>query len=89
MDFLIIKIVNTAYKLISLLILIRVIMSWIRINPWQNELAGFVYKATDYILDPIRQLLDRFGLLGIIDISPVIALVLLNLIRNMIVGILI
>lgn len=75
-------------SLIEILILIRIIMSFINFNT-NNSLGRFVYELTEPILAPARALLAKLGLnTGMIDFSPIVAMLILRLImsiaRNMI-----
>lgn len=66
-----------AYVLL-IAIFVRVIMSWIAIDP-QNPLYAIIHEITEPILAPIRQFLPRMGM---IDLSPLIASVLLMFIAQ-------
>ncbi len=86
---LVITIVNVVFQLASLAILARVILSWlpmagVRIDPY-HPVIRILYQITDPILDPIR----RFSTFGMIDFSPIVALILLEVIRRVLVGVLI
>lgn len=61
-----------AYTLIAC-ILIRVLMSWTRMDP-TNPIAAVITEITEPILAPIRSILPRMGM---IDLSPMIAMFLL------------
>jgi YggT family protein len=61
-----------AYTLIACIV-IRVSMSWTRIDP-TNPIAGVITEITEPILAPIRSILPRMGM---IDLSPLIASFLL------------
>lgn len=64
------------------MILARVILSWIRprgYNQLYAQISSVVYGLTEPILAPIRSLLPSMGML---DISPLIALVLLRIARG-------
>lgn len=63
---------------LSVLILLRVILSWTNPNAG-GGFTAFVYQATEPILAPIRRILPPMGGL---DWSPFIALVLLSLIEG-------
>ncbi len=70
--------------LAELLILIRVIISWLPIG--HNRFAEILYMMTEPVLAPIRRLLD--GAMGsrriMFDFSPIIAFLLIGLIKNLI-----
>jgi len=54
------------------LILIRALISWVNPDP-NNPIVQFLYKATEPILQPIRRMLPSMG----IDISPIIAFLII------------
>lgn len=85
MSFLI-SVLSAFFEILNLMIIGRVIISWVRPNPsdrrWRKVIK-FVYDVTEPILGPIRKLLPRGGILGI-DISPLIAIFALNIIHNFI-----
>ena len=65
------------------LILVRAFLSWVNPDPY-NPVVQFLYKVTEPILYPIRKilLLDfRFG----IDISPIIAFLLIMFLKSFLV----
>jgi YggT family protein len=59
-------------------IFIRIIFSWIGMDP-QNPVAVFLHEITEPILAPIRQFMPRMGML---DLSPMVAIILLSLIAR-------
>lgn len=73
----------TTLQLFQLLILVRVVLSWVvspySRSPWMEMLR----RATDPILNPIRSVLPD---LGPIDISPIVAIMLLGLLQKLIVA---
>lgn len=84
-----VTVVNVIFQLASLAILARVILSWlpmagVRIDPY-HPLIRFLFQITDPILDPIR----RFATFGMIDFSPIVALILLEVIRRVLLSALI
>ncbi len=65
------------------LILIRALISWVNPDPY-NPIVQFLYKTTEPILYPIRKMLPqslRFG----IDISPIVAFLLIVFLRSFLV----
>ncbi len=59
-------------------IFIRIIFSWIGMDP-QNPVAVFLHEITEPILAPIRQFMPRMGML---DLSPMVAIFLLYIIAR-------
>lgn len=77
--------VNKFFSVIYLLILIRMLLSWVRINPY-NRLVNIIYQLTEPILEPFRRLMDRTGInTGMLDLSPLIACLVLQLLENIII----
>ena len=70
-------------RVINLLILIRVLMSWFIKDP-RNQFAVIIYSLTEPILGPFRELLRKFGVGGMLDFSPIVALLVIQLIANVI-----
>lgn len=69
--------VNALYWAFWLLILARVIISFTRMDPY-HPIRRTVYELTEPILAPIRRILPPTSGL---DFSPLIALLLLELVR--------
>jgi len=72
-------------QLYSLVILARVLMSWVNIDPY-SPLARTIFNLTEPVLAPVRNLLPPAAGL---DFSPIIVLVLLQVIGRMLVTMLI
>lgn len=66
-------------RIIEFLILVRVIFSWIRPNP-SSAIVQFVYTTTEPILAPVRKLIYGLGYNGMLDFSPIVALLLVRFI---------
>ncbi len=65
------------------LILVRALVSWVNPDPF-NPIVQFLYKTTEPILSPIRRILS-FGLRFGIDISPIIAFLLIIFLKSFLV----
>ena len=59
-------------------IFIRIIASWIAVDP-RNPFMAFLYDITEPILGPLRQIIPRFGMF---DFSPMVAIILINLVAR-------
>lgn len=71
------------FNVVNLLILIRILFSWIRVG-YGNPIYNFFHGVTEPILGPCRMLLDRLGLrTGMFDFSPIVAVLLLQLIQRL------
>lgn len=72
--------INILADLLSVLILIRVLMSWFVPNPYGHPVSRFIHETTEPILSPIRRALPR---LGMIDLSPLVCLLLIEVVRSL------
>jgi YggT family protein len=77
----ILELVDTLLLVYSLLILARVLISWVRLDPY-NPVVQFLYATTEPVLAPIRNLLPGEGMM--LDFSPLIALLLISVLRRLI-----
>ena len=77
------SLLNIILTILYWLILIRALVSWVNPDPY-NPVVQFLYKATEPILYPIRKMIPvSFGI-GI-DISPIIAFLMLIFLRSFLV----
>lgn len=60
----------------TILIFLRALVSWFPVNPGSRLLA-LLYQFTEPILAPLRRVIPR---LGMIDITPLIAIIILQII---------
>ena len=70
---------NFTINILIILIFIRVILSWLRLNP-ENMAVKFLHEVTEPMLAPFR----KFTTAGMFDFSPIIAMIILELIRQII-----
>lgn len=85
--YVIVKALGYFVQFLEFMIFIRIIMSWVRINPY-SSFYSFVFRVTEPILGPFREGMNRLINTGPIDFSPIVALLAIRLIYNMLVGIL-
>jgi YggT family protein len=78
------KLILYLLQIYSLLIIIRAIMSWVRVDP-RNSFVQILNTVTDPILVPIQRVIPPIG--GSLDISPIVAIVILQLLGNVLVQI--
>jgi YggT family protein len=68
--------------LLSLAILARVLYSWVDPNPYStNPVKELLFRITEPILAPIR---DHMPPLGMVDVSPIVAIILLQLLSELV-----
>lgn len=70
---------NILIDLLTVLIFLRIIFSWMTRE--RGPLMVFLMQCTEPILAPLRRLLPRVGML---DFSPVVAVILLDVLRKLI-----
>jgi YggT family protein len=73
------RLVAALIDLYSLVVLVAVVMSWVRLDP-RRPLAKIVYSLTEPVLAPIRRALP---LIGGLDFSPVVLLIALRVLRGL------
>lgn len=79
------SIINLIYYIFIILLLARVVFSWIRTDPYHptwGPLMRFVYQATEPILAPVRRILPPMGGL---DLSPLIVWVVASFLRSVLI----
>jgi YggT family protein len=76
------NLLNGILKLYELVIIARVILSWVNTDPY-NPVIRFIHNITEPVLAPIRQLLptERIGL----DLSPLIVIVIIQIIQRVLI----
>ncbi len=71
-----IDILRTLCYLLSILIIVRAVLSWF--VPWpRNVVVYYIYRITDTILAPLRRVIPR---MSPVDFTPMVAILLLYLI---------
>lgn len=68
--------------LFTLLILARVLMSWVQVDPY-HPVAQFIYQATEPILKPVREVLPPAA--GF-DFSPIVVLIIAQVVGQIIIN---
>lgn len=76
--------VSLIFNILYFLLVVRIILSWVRLDPY-NEIVQTIYRVTDPILLPFRRLPLQAG--GM-DFSPIVAFLVLSVLRNFIVNVL-
>jgi YggT family protein len=84
------KVVSGAIFLYQFLIFIRVMLTWVNTDPYRSTidhpLIRLLQRVTDPVLVPLRRLIPPIG--GTIDITPVVVLILLEIVRRVLSSIL-
>lgn len=77
-------VVYYAVEVYTWLIFIRIILSWVRVNPY-HPVVKFIYETTEPVLGFFRRLIPAMGM---IDFSPIFALLAVQLLGNVIIWLL-
>lgn len=72
--------IDILFKIIYLIIFVFVLLSWIPIFDLRKEPLASLYKIYEAIMKPFRAIIPPIG--GVIDISPVLAFILLGFIQQ-------
>ena len=80
-----IDLVRLAGTVLTVLILARVILSWVNPFPTANKINEVVWRLTEPLLGPVRSLLPPMG--GI-DFSPILVLVGIQIVERILVRLL-
>jgi YggT family protein len=71
--------VNILFTALTFAVFARVLLSWFPMNP-DNPIVVILNEVTDPILRPLRRVVPPLGML---DLTPIVALVLLNIIQRL------
>jgi YggT family protein len=86
-----ITVISLGFQLYEFLILIRVLLTWINTDPYnpviRHPIVQILHRVTEPVLQPLRRVIPPIG--GTVDITPVIALILLEILRRVLVSLLI
>jgi YggT family protein len=67
-------------QVLAIIIFVRAILSWFAISP-HSPIVVFLDRITEPILAPLRRIIPR---LGMVDITPMVAIIILLLIARLI-----
>jgi YggT family protein len=79
----VIQLLVTLIQLYSLVILVRIILSWIPNVDRGNQIVRLLYQITDPVLEPVRRVIPPIGM---IDISPIIVFIGLHILQRVLVS---
>ena len=84
MKFLLFQVIDMVFNILQIIIIVRVILSWISHNP-SNQFIRIIYQVSEPILKPIREILSITGM-GF-DFSPIVAFFLLGLLKKILLSV--
>ncbi len=80
----IIGLVQLLFELYIIVLLARVLLSWVQIDP-HNPIVNLIHQLTEPLLEPIRRLLPQSGAL---DFSPMVAFVVVLIAEQVVLALL-
>ncbi len=85
MDELLVRFISLLSTVLYIALFGRVLLSWFQVGQSSPlyPVVAIIYQVTEPILAPIRRVLPRFGML---DFSPMVALLILTVIRGFIIS---
>ena len=80
----IVDFVNALGLVLYIAMIGRVVLSWINVGPSSPfyPVAKIIYQITEPILAPIR----RFTTFGMLDLSPMIAIILITVVKRVLIS---
>ncbi len=72
MFILLLNVINFAFTIFNLLILARVLISWLQLDPY-SPIIQFLHNTTEPFLAPVRR---RLPPVGMMDLSPLVVLII-------------
>lgn len=80
--------INLVLRVFEIAILARVLITWLPVSR-DNKLVDLLYTVTEPVLAPIRSMLSRSSflqnsMLSMMDFSPIVAFILIGVLRNVI-----
>ncbi len=75
--------VNTLFYFYYILIILRIFLSWIPSIDWTSQPFNWVRSITDPFLNIFRGVIPPIGML---DVSPIVAIILLQILQGIVVG---
>ncbi|HEX2987110.1 MAG TPA: YggT family protein [Chloroflexota bacterium] len=74
------RFVDLLFNILIFAIVGRALLSWFNLGPG-NPIVRLLYEITEPILAPMRRVIPMIGML---DISPIVAILLLSFMQNLI-----
>lgn len=76
------QLIEAIIQILTIAIFLRVILSWFQVSS-RNALVVILYQVTDFILAPLRRIIPSFGMF---DITPIVAIILLQVIGGILIA---
>jgi YggT family protein len=82
----VIALVSDVAQILALLIIVRAVLSWIPSVDYGHPVIRAIIRVTDPVLLPIRRVVPP---LGGLDVTPIAALLLIQVVRYLLINILV
>ncbi|RQD73111.1 MAG: YggT family protein [Candidatus Syntrophonatronum acetioxidans] len=87
------NLINVAFNVLYYLLIARVILSFFAANPYGNpflaKVKSVIFNITEPLLAPLRKIIPPVNMGGgYLDLSPLIALIVLSILRSVLLSIL-
>ncbi len=76
-------IINIVFRLFILVLFIRVIVSWLQVNPY-NPIIQLLHNVTEPFLAPVRRRLPPSGMF---DLSPIVVMIVALILNQLLIQI--
>ena len=80
------RLVNQIFYFYYILLILRIFLTWIPNIDWDNQPYRLMSRLSDPFLNIFRGIIPPIG--GALDISPIIAFIVLQIMQGLIVGLL-
>ena len=81
---LLLELISLTFAALQLALFVRVISSWFGLSPY-SKWVRWAFVLTDWIINPLRQIVPP---LGMFDITPIVAYFALSLLERLVMGVL-
>ena len=78
------RLLNQIFYFYYILLIIRIFLTWIPSINWDQQPFAFIRSITNPFLNIFRGIIPPIG--GVLDISPILAIILLQLVQGLLVG---
>ncbi|MBE7704012.1 MAG: YggT family protein [Cyanobacteria bacterium SIG28] len=78
------RIVSQLFYFYYILIIVRIFLTWVQTINWEQQPFGWIRSVTDPFLNIFRGIIPPIG--GVLDISPILAIILLQILQGIVVG---
>lgn len=80
---LILQLIGLTFGALQLALFVRVMSSWFGLSPW-SKWVRWAFTLTDWIINPLRQVVPP---LGMFDLTPIVAYFALSLLERLVMGV--